>query len=365
MKFYKLTILSGIFLLCFACKSEPETKVIPKYAILAGKTMGTTYSIKYLDKQMRNFQAKIDQLLVEVNADVSTYEPESFITRFNKSKEEIQYFNILDNKTKLPIHFKANFEKSKEVFKNSNGFFDPTIMPIVNYWGFGYTEKRAVKDVDKIKVDSLMEFVGFDKINQRSTKEGWVFLNKEKSGIQLDFSAIAKGYGVDAVAQFLESNNVENYYVEIGGELIVKGKNPENKWWTIGVNVPVEGASVTEIQSIVELKNQAVATSGNYRNFYEVDGVKYAHTINPKTGFPEKNTLLSATIFAKDCMTADAYATACMTMGLDRGKSMIEKLEGIDAYFLYSDQSGDIQTDSTNPDLKINYPSSSLGAKSQ
>lgn len=351
---YRIILLVSISLFVFNCQSDPRPEVSTAYIAFSGKTMGTTYTVKYQDSLNRNFKTEIDQLLIEVNEEVSTYIPESFISRLNKSEQELKYINLLEAKEHTPRHFKANFEKSKEVYLNSQGFFDPTIMPIVNYWGFGYTEKRPVTEVDKLAVDSLMAFISFDKISQRSSEDGWIYLKKEKSGVQLDFSAIAKGYGVDAVAELLANNNITNYYVEIGGELTVKGKNPQNKWWTIGINIPVEGASVKEVQSLIELENQAVATSGNYRNFYEVDGVKYAHTINPKTGFPEKNTLLSATIFAMDCMTADAYATACMTMGLERGKKMIEQLDGIDAYFLYSDETGNIQSVSTNPALKIN-----------
>lgn len=350
----RLYILLGCLFFTFSCKtdSKPSQSVI-QYKTLNGKTMGTSYTIKYLDSLNRDFQSAIDQLLVEVNDEVSTYEPESFITRFNKSQEDVQYFNLLNKNGKGPLHFKANFEKAGEVYKNSNGYFDPTIMPIVNYWGFGYTEKRPVLDIDKLKVDSLMQYVGFEKITQRSTKDGWIYLHKKSEGVQLDFSAIAKGYGVDAVAMHLEEQGIGHYYVEIGGELRVKGKNPQQDWWTVGINKPKEDAALTEIQAKIKLKNQAMATSGNYRNYYEVEGVKYAHTINCKTGLPEKNTLLSATLLAEDCMTADAYATACMAMGLERSKAMLSNLEGIEAYFLYSDENGVIKAEATNPEIGI------------
>ncbi len=344
-------LLLGMFLFGIACQTEPA-ETTETYVGFRGETMGTTYEVKYKDRLNQNFKAAIDQILIAVNSEVSTYIPSSFISSFNKTDKEIQYLNILDQKLGFPKHFKANFEKSKEVFKNSQGYFDPTVMPVVNYWGFGYTEKKAVEEVDKLRVDSLMNSVGFGKITQRSSKDGWIYLKKENPGVQLDFSAIAKGYGVDAIAAFLKENNIEDYYVEIGGELVVSGKNPQGNWWTIGINQPKEESGLTEMLAKVELQNRAMATSGNYRNFYEVNGVKYAHTINPKTGFPEKNTLLSASIFAPDCMTADAYATACMTMGLEKGSNMIEGLKEIDAYFLYSDENGKILSKSTNENYK-------------
>lgn len=344
-------ILFGIVTMCLACKNEPA-KVV-KYIELNGKTMGTTYTIKYLDSLNRNFKPAIDSLLIALNNEVSTYEPESFISLFNKSEAAFKYLNLLDKGAKMPQHFKANFEKSKEVFENSEGYFDPTVMPIVNYWGFGYTEKRPVEQIDSVKVDSLMKLVGFDKITQQREKDGWVYLIKDSPGVQLDFSAIAKGYGVDMVAILLKEKDLENYYVEIGGELIAHGKNPQSNWWTIGINTPSEKAVITDFQSKIALQNQAVATSGNYRNFYEVNGKKYAHTLNPKTGYPEKNTLLSATVFANDCMTADAYATACMAMGLEKATVMINKLNGVEAYFLYSDLKGKVLSHSTNTNLTI------------
>lgn len=349
-----LLILLPLLLFCFSCKkNKPTTAIKAEYLALKGETMGTTYSVKYLDSLNRNLKAEIDQLLIEVNDEVSTYEPESYISRFNKCEKEIQYLNLLDKSENLPLHFKANLEKAEEVHANSYGFFDPTVMPVVNYWGFGYTEKRPVLDIDRIKVDSLMQYVGFKKISHRSSEDGWLYLQKEKSGVQLDFSALAKGYGVDAVALLLEKRGIKNYFVEIGGELRVKGKNPQNDWWTVGISRPLTDAAVQDIQSTIKLQNRAMATSGNYRNFYEVDGVKYAHTINAKTGLPEKNTLLSATLLAKDCMTADAYATACMTMGLEKGMEMVNNLPGVDAYFLFSDEAGKIQSKSTDASLDI------------
>lgn len=343
-------ILLAVLIVSFSCESEQSKEVA--YISLNGKTMGTTYNVKYQDSNNRDFQSEIDQLLVEVNDDVSTYIPDSYISRFNKSEAPFQYINTSGSTESGPKHFKANLEKSKEVYENSQGFYDPTIMPIVNYWGFGYTEKRAVEEADKVIVDSLMEFVGLPKISENIIDD-WVVLEKVAPGVQLDFSAIAKGYGVDVIAQLLEDKGVKNYFVEIGGELRVKGLNPKSSLWVIGINTPDADATLTDFQSKIALQDQAMATSGNYRNFYEVNGIKYAHTISTQTGFPEKNRLLSVTIFAPDCISADAYATACMAMGLEKGMTMIQLLDDIEAYFLFSDDDGEIVSLSTSEKLQF------------
>ncbi len=320
------------FLILNACK-EPAKSVSPDFAF-QGKTMGTTYSVKYHDPAKKGHQKAIDSLLVAVNQDLSTYIEDSHISIFNKKETRTQ---------KGTPHFDKVFMKAKEIYQKTDGAFDPTVMPLVNYWGFGYTPKKAVTEVDETKVKDLMKSVGFDKIV--APKFG-VYAKLEE-GIQLDFSAIAKGYGVDVIADFLEEKGIENYMVEIGGEVRTKGKNPRGDWWLMGINTPSEDASTRDLQAKVQLKNKALATSGNYRNFHEVDGKKYAHTINPKTGFPEANTLLSASIFANDCMTADAYATACMVMGIDRAFELVKTYADLEGYFIYIDDNGDMQVKST------------------
>jgi FAD:protein FMN transferase len=334
----------SVFIFLFACKTEyGETPV--SYLKLSGKTMGTTYHISYEDSLNRNFQTEIDALLKEVNMDVSTYIDSSFISKFNNAEKELEYLNLFEKgASSKHLHFRSNFEKATEVYQKSNGFFDPTIMPLVNYWGFGYTEKKAVEKVDSLKVDSLMQFVGFDKISKRSLKDGSVHLVKIVAGVQLDFSALAKGYGVDVIGILLEKKGIENYMVEIGGEVRAKGKNPKSEWWKVGINTPDEKADVNDFQSKILLKNRSLATSGNYRNFYKVNGINYAHTINTKTGFPEKNRLLSVSIFADDCMTADAYATACMAMGVEKAFDLASSIDGLDGYFIYSEEDGDMMS---------------------
>lgn len=331
-----------VFVSFQSCKTDPST-TNDSYQRLSGETMGTTYHIAYKDSLNRDFKKEIDQLLEAVNMDVSTYIDSSFISQFNQAESEILFLNILDKKAlSKHAHFRLNFEKAGEVYKKSNGYFDPTVMPLVNYWGFGYTEKKAVEKVDSLKIDSLMQFVGFDKVTQRSLEDGSVYLVKSVPGVQLDFSALAKGYGVDVVGLLLEKNGVENYMVEIGGEVRTKGKNHTNDWWKVGINTPDEKADISDFESKVLLINRSLATSGNYRNFYKVNEKKYGHTINPHTGFPEKNKLLSASIFAEDCMTADAWATACMAMGLEKAFDLVSNTEGLDGYFIYSEEDGNL-----------------------
>lgn len=324
----KLFPLLFLFFLS-ACNSEEAAAV---YTKIAGETMGTTYSVVY--QSNTDYQASIDSLLVAFNNEVSTYIPNSVISTFNQSVKGIDL-----NQVGEYVHFLENLSQSREVTANTEGAFQPTLMPLINYWGFGYTEKRAVTQVDSVKVDSLMADVGLDLITV--TKDS---LRKAKPGVQLDFSAIAKGYGVDLIGAYLAGQGVENYFVEIGGEAIGKGLSPRGDAWRVGISVPKSEAGLGEYAEVASLNNQAVATSGNYRNYYEVEGEKYGHTINPYSGFPEKNNLLSASVFAKDCATADAYATAFMVMGFEKAKEKVEQMEDIEAYFIVGTSEGKMET---------------------
>lgn len=331
-----------VVLIGMACSGQPQKENAP-YLSLEGRTMGTTYTVKYADREGRDFQSAIDSLLEAINLEVSTYIDSSTISRLNQA--DSLFLPGYDPRTGAwgtyaNPHFWINYEKAKEVFERSGGSFDPTVMPLVNYWGFGYTEKKPVTNIDSLKIDSLMAFVG---LSRAIAAEGRQIV-KRYPGVQLDFSALAKGYGVDAVGLLLESKGVSDYLVEIGGELRAKGKNAEGAWWNVGINTPQEEASTSAIQMAFPLENQAIATSGNYRNFYEVNGQKFSHTINPKTGFPERSVLLSASVFAPDCMTADAYATAFMVMGKDKALPLAEELPNLEAYFIYSDESGNMLT---------------------
>jgi len=338
-----LHLLPLLFILLLAgCAPDGNSSAAnADYSIVEGETMGTYYRITYKDRTGEDLKPTFDSVLKALNLEVSTYIPQSTISRFNAADsvfdlhthpvrgDDVHYDNT---------HFLNNYRKSVEVAQETKGYFDPTVMPLVNYWGFGYTEKKMEK-VDSSTVDSLLQFVGLDKV-ELAIYEDNTWLRKALPGVKLDFSAIAKGYGVDLLGQVLEARDITDYLVDIGGETLAKGQSPRQTAWQLGISLPKEEASLRDLQTTVPLQNQALATSGNYRNFYEVDGVKYSHTINPKTGYPERNTLLSASVFAPDCTTADAYATAFMTLGTERAYALASQLPTVDAYFIFSQPDG-------------------------
>lgn len=313
-------------------KSEPTA-----YMVVEGKTMGTYWRATYADSLGRDFQQDIDRLLEAVNQDISTYVQTSTVSRFNNAADTIH----LDEQQH--IHFLRNFRMARQVFNNSGGAFDATIMPLVNYWGFGYTGKKPITAVDSVAIDSLIRFVDMNKVRiLEGAKAGQWILRKAMPGVQLDFGGTGQGYGVDVIAEFLESKGIRNYLSDIGGEQRTKGLSPRGDNWRIGINVPREGAAEDELQTTMPLINRAISTSGNYRNFYEVKGIKYSHTINTKTGFPERNTLLSASVFAPDCLSADAYATAFMALGVDKAFQLATELPDIEGYFIFSKPDGSL-----------------------
>lgn len=330
---YLLAILATILGL-FGCQSSagPSHSAQSSYLKIRGETMGTYYQITYRDSLERDLQPGIDSLLLAINEEVSTYIDSSVISRFNQSVDGLQL-------TGTERHFIINLMKSREVHALSEGAFDPTVMPLVNYWGFGYTGKNPVTRVDSLEVGRLRRLVGLSRITGVDSL-GPSMLRKPDPGMQLDFSAIAKGYGVDQVGAYLESHGVKDYLVDIGGEALARGLSPRGAAWRIGINLPSEEAGLADLYSSVEIRDKALATSGNYRNLYESNGVKFSHTINPFTGFPERRYLLSASIVADDCMTADALATTCMVLGLERSRELIEGLSGVDAYLIFSAEDG-------------------------
>jgi len=313
-----LFFLAFIFIALLVVWLTPVYEAPPGEIAVRGQTMGTTYSIKYLDPRERLFKDEIDSILREFNQSLSTYISDSEISEFNRSMSvtfELPYF--------YPV-----LAKSREVYEKTGGAFNPAVMPLVNAWGFG-PESSALPDSSA--VDSLRQLVQFDAvIFDESSAE------KDIEDLQLDFSAIAKGYGVDVIFEFLEGHGIDNLFVEIGGEVRCKGKNAKGELWKVGINVPDPESFANDIQAIVKIEDRALATSGNYRNFYVENGVMYAHTIDPDTGYPVRHTLLSASVFAPDCMTADAYATAMMVMGLDDSKAFLEQNPQLDAYLIYA-----------------------------
>ncbi len=294
--------------------------------LIEGSTMGTTYHIRYIDDQHRDFKQAVDSVLVAFNQSMSTYIPDSEISEFNR-QDSLRYRSQF---------FYPVVEKSREIFERTSGAFDPTVGPLVNAWGFGPDRSR---NPSQQVVDSLLQLVNYDLIEFNRER-----IKKAKPGVMLDFSAIAKGYGVDVVARYLEQQKIRNYMVEIGGEIMCKGINAEGSLWRIGIDNPnMEQERDRPLQAIVRLDNRALATSGNYRNYYVVDGKKYSHTISPVTGKPVQHNLLSASVFAEDCMTADAYATAFMVMGTEKAIDVAQKW-GLDIYLIYGDGQGGFKT---------------------
>lgn len=347
---YFIPILLLVFNACTESSRSPKPEKYSSSSVaqthLQGKCMGTIYNIKYQSDSKENFQAAIDQLLLDIENEVSTYIDTSTISKINKPVKSFplsgDIYPSSSTETK-DLHFRRNYKIALDVFNETDGYFDPTVMPLVNYWGFGYTGKKTLTKVDSNKVSELLPLIGFQNFEVIFADGEYVLFKKDKD-IKLDFSACAKGYGVDEVCNFLNEKGIKDFYVDIGGEVRAQGTNPHKRPWSIGINTPKENAGLGDFETIVGLKNKAMATSGNYRNYYEIEGVKYAHTINPKTGFPEKNTLLSATILADKCIIADAYATASMVMGVDKAMELIEKLDKIEAFLIYSDEKGEMKT---------------------
>lgn len=334
----KTLFFFAIFILILSCTSETKEKSSKlKKEQFIGETMGTTFSITYLDSTGTDFANELNDLLIDFNKSVSTYDKKSVISAFNQQADSIY---IPENG-----HFARNYRIAKYVYEQTNGWFNPSVMPLVNYWGFGYTEKKMVAKTDSSIIKKLLQRVHFDSIRVTKTANNQLLFTKSIPNLALDFSAIAKGDAVDQVGLFLEKRNIYNYYVEIGGEVRARGTTISGFNWRTGIRSPKEGAASNELQVAVELANLSLATSGNYENYYEDEttGAKYAHTINPHTGYPEKNQLLSASVFAKDCATADAFATSFMAMGLDKAFELASNLPELEAYFIHSTADGTLE----------------------
>lgn len=321
-----------IFLMLMAaCRSDVTEQEL---SIIEGATMGTYYRVSYWDAEQSIEQAGIDTLLRAINQEVSTYIENSTISHFNRADSGILLGDV--------PHFRANLEIARQVYQQTKGAYDPTVMPLVNYWGFGYVSTRPATKVDSMKIDSLLQLVGMDKVRLSGDS-----LLKDRPGVQLDFSGCAKGYAVDVIAEWLSQQGIQSYLVDIGGETRAEGEKPGGKPWRVGINIPDEQAQVNDILTAFDLQDLAVATSGNYRNWYELNGVIYSHTINPFTGYPERTDLLSASVFTSRCAVADAYATAFMVMGKQRAYTLAEALPDIDIYLVVSQPDGSMSTEYT------------------
>lgn len=284
-----------------------------------GMVFGTIYHITY--QSDTDYQKEIEEELQKVDNSLSPFNKTSIISRVNRNE-----------KVKVDEMFSEVFQLAEKISGETDGAFDITVAPMVNAWGFGF---KTGNPPTRQTIDSLRAIVGFHNV---ALQDGYVIKKNPKT--MLDCSAIAKGYGTDVVARFLKKKGVQNFMVEIGGEIVVNGNSEKLQPWRIGINKPTDDSLNTNqaIQDVVSVSNIAMATSGNYRNFYYKNGKKYAHTIDPKTGYPVQHNILSATVFADDCATADAYATSFMVLGLDGAKKILEKHPELCAYLIYSDQ---------------------------
>jgi len=316
----KINLSFLLLLISTALYSQKEAMKIE------GEAQGTTYHISYFDTANRDFKPEIVQILKDFDLSVSTYIPNSIISKINSNQKNV----VVDK------YFIACFKKAKEVWKNTDGAFDPTVYPLVNAWGFGPGKKQKIEPQ---KIDSILKFVGFDLIKLKGKH-----IVKKDPRVQLDFNAFAQGYSVDVVSDFLNSKGITSYLVEIGGEVYAKDKKLDGSNWTVGVEKPIDNKeSANDLKALVKLENLAIATSGNYRRFIIENGVKYAHHIDPKTGYPTKNNLLSASIFAKECISSDANATGVLVMGLEKAKLFLAAHPELQAYLIYSDEKGNYQ----------------------
>ncbi len=325
MKRYKIILL--LLLIAGAVFVVYQQRTAP-YRHCEGKIFGTWYNITY--QHDKDIHKEILEALNSVDSSLSMFNMESTISKINRGENpdlDRQMLYILP--------------RAKKVSEATGGAFDITVAPLVNVWGFGFKHEEWPS---QHTIDSIKAFVGYEKIRVNKRK-----LEKNDSRTMIDLSAIAKGYGADVVGQVLDNNKVRNYMVEIGGDMVVKGKNSNGDPWRIGVAKPTdEKTEQQEYQCVLNLSDCAVATSGNYRNFFYKDGVKYAHTIDPKTGYPVQHDILSATIIAPHCYEADAYATASMVLGVENAKKMLSKQQHLDAYLIYIDTDGEQKVWMTN-----------------
>lgn len=323
MKITKSSIFRIVFLLFLIVGSIyiiRQQNTMP-YQHNTGQIFGTTYHITY--QSDKDLHREILQRLQLVDQTFSTFNDESIISKINRNEP-----------VKLNQMFIEVFDLAKTVSKDTHGAFDITVAPLVNVWGFGF---KSGTPPTKAVIDSLRQLTGYEKVKLIGSK-----VRKQDPRIMLDCSAIAKGYGSDVVAQYLRSRDIENFMIEIGGEIVVQGNSDKRLPWKIGVTKPTDDSTQVnnELQTVLNVSNTAMATSGNYRRFYYKNGKKYAHTIDPKTGYPVQHNILSATVLANTCAKADAYATSFMVLGLEKTQQVLQHHPDLMVYLIYADGQG-------------------------
>lgn len=311
-------------ILLISCKSSSKEAELTYYQE-SGEIFHTTFHIKY--EYDRSVREEIMEALQRFDDSLNPFKENSIIGKVNNNVP-----------VKLDSMFLKVFNKSMEVARITDGKFDITASPFINAWGFGF---KDMDNVTKEKIDSMKPFVGYNKIRIENGE-----IVKDDPRVQINTSGISKGYSCDVVAYMLQELGIKNYMVEIGGEITMKGINEKGNCWRIGIDKPTDDSTAMqrELQIILSICDKAVATSGNYRNYYMKDGVKYSHTIDPLTGYPSEQNILGATIIADDCITADAYATAFMAMGVDKSVGVAHKIPGLHYYFIYVKPDGSVDS---------------------
>ena len=301
----------------------------PKKMVLQGLAQGSYYAVTYFDEQERNFQHEIDSIFHAVDMSVNLWVDSSVISKVNRNEEVV-----------LDQIFIDNFNIAQEAAKLSDGYFDPTVSPIVAAWGFSY---KVGDSITPQLIDSLKQWVDYRKVRIENGK-----VIKESLNMTLDFNAIAQGYTSDLIAAFLESRGIKSYLVDTGGEIMAKGEKNNGKPWIVGIEKPAENMNSEQVvQTRIALRDKGLVTSGSTRKYVERNGKRYSHSINPKTGYPVEHNVLSVTVLAENSVWADALASICMVMGLEQSLPLIESLDGVEAYYIYSNEQNELETFAT------------------
>jgi len=306
-----------------------------KEVLITGETMGTTYHIKVIAGYFRNpskLKEKIDKRLEAVNRSMSIYQKDSEISRFNAMKSTDEKFSISDDFLRVMII-------AEEIYKITHGAWDGTVHPLVNLWGFGSTGKREDVPAPE-EIQAMLSDIGFDKIEISMSPR---YLKKKVGTVTLDLASIAKGYGVDQVAKLIEGENIKNFLVEIGGEIYASGVRTDGKDWKVGINTPDKDASFNQVYKSLSLHDKAMATSGDYRIFFEKEGKRYSHILDPVTGYPVTNNVVSVSVIADNCTFADGLATALMVIGHEKGIELVNSLKGVEALIVVHEKDGNLK----------------------
>lgn len=314
---YFITIIFSVLII--SCEKSPA-----EFSTLQGNAQGTTFRIVYQDSLSREFANDIQTIFKDIDQSMSLWIDNSIISKVNQGEADV----------KLDPRFIRVFDASQTISEITDGAFDITVAPLVKAWGFSF--KKDLPPPTDIQIDSLNQLTGYERVIIENDR-----LIRQKENVSVDFNAIAQGYSVDAVAEFLESNGVNNYMVEIGGEVRASGVNNRNQAWNIGIDKPIENGE-RKLQAVVSLNNKSLATSGSYRKFIERNGKKYSHTIDPKTGYPVTHNLLSASVLADNCTDADGYATACMVLGVEKSLELANEV-GFEVYLIFENGQGDFE----------------------